>query len=82
MWQDVIIIGFLLFLLTGLLYWVAATVLRRAGLSLWEQDGKKSFVEISVEFTTSVILSFLASAALGFLYVGILGMVGVPIGIP
>jgi hypothetical protein len=82
MWEGILIIGFLLLCVTGLLYKSAVMILQRGGFSLWNHHQDKSFMEIVVEFSTSVILSLIASAALGFLFVGLMGFFGVPIDVP
>jgi hypothetical protein len=80
-WPDILTIGVLLLLLTCMSYRGAVIVLKRYGMSIWEQNKRKGFLKTFVEFSISVVLSFLASAALGFLYVGLLGFFGFPIGI-
>lgn len=82
MWEGILIIGFLLLCITALLFRGAVTVLKRESISLREQDSNKGLMESFVEFSFSVILSLTASAALGFLFVGLLGLMGVPIDVP
>ena len=82
MWEKMFGLGFVLLGFTILLFKCAAVVLRREGLSLLEQGRNKNLKESILEFSTSVVLSLSASAALGFLFVGLLGLLGVPIDVP
>ena len=82
MLKDIFGIGFLFLCMTLLLYRCAVVIFRRGGLLLWDPDRSRTLLENITEFSLSVFLSLMISAALGFLFVGLLGLFGVPIYIP
>jgi len=82
MWKGVFGTGILLLCMTLLLYRGAVVIFRRGGLLLWDPDRSRTPWENVAEFFLSVFLSLMVSAALGFLFVGLLGFFGVPISVP
>jgi hypothetical protein len=82
MWQNNFIFGLFMLGITALLHRGAIVFFSREGIALWDQDEKKSLTDNLLEFVASVILSLTASAALGLLLAGLLGLFGFPINVP
>lgn len=82
MYLRTLFLGLALLCCTAALYRTTAAVFSRVGLSLVRTDPHTGLPGMVAEFTASVILSMSLSAAMAFLFVGLMGVLGVPVYLP